>query len=59
MQTIKLLERAKEQKQLIPINICSNYEGFKHSKLQADISELERKIANYNDNKNLSDGLHQ
>ncbi|XP_068481265.1 uncharacterized protein [Phaseolus vulgaris] len=30
----------------------------KHSELQADISELERQITNYSDNKNLSDGLH-
>ncbi|KAK7352748.1 hypothetical protein VNO80_18176 [Phaseolus coccineus] len=30
----------------------------KHSELQADITELERQITNYSDNKNLSDGLH-
>ncbi|XP_014500014.1 coiled-coil domain-containing protein 93 [Vigna radiata var. radiata] len=39
-------------------NYFQQYRDSKHSELQADISELERQITNYSDNKNLSDGLH-
>lgn len=38
-------------------NYFQSYRDCKHSELQADISELERQITNYSDNKNLSDGL--
>ncbi|KAG2400243.1 uncharacterized protein HKW66_Vig0099030 [Vigna angularis] len=39
-------------------NYFQSNRDSKHSELQADISELERQITNYSDNRNLSDGLH-
>ncbi|XP_047170237.1 coiled-coil domain-containing protein 93 isoform X1 [Vigna umbellata] len=38
-------------------NYFQSNRDSKHSELQADISELERQITNYSNNRNLSDGL--
>ncbi|RDX86272.1 Coiled-coil domain-containing protein 93, partial [Mucuna pruriens] len=50
MMSLKDLEKRE--------NYFQSNRDSKYSELQADISELERKIANDSDNKNLSDELH-